>query len=60
MRGSACTSHMHSIASQTADTISASCGNLDAAHVQVGQVVPRAQRRLSLVFVHKREAAWLC
>ena len=60
MRGPVCSTHMHSIQSQDADVISDRCGNLEAAEVQVDQVVPRAQRRLSFVFVHKREAAWLC
>jgi len=60
MRGSACHTHVHSIQSQTADVISKSCGNLEAAQVHVGQSMPRSQRRLSLVFVHKQDAAWLC
>ncbi len=60
MRGPVCSTHMHSILSQDTDVISEACGNMDAAHVHVGQIVPRAQRRLSLVFVHKLEAAWLC
>ena len=60
MRGAACSTHLHSIKSQAADVISSSCGNLDAAHVHVGEIVPREERRLSLVFVHKKGACWLC
>lgn len=60
MQGQACHSYTHSIASQDADVVSAACSNLSAAKVQVGQTIHRAQRRVSLVFVHKQHAAWLC
>ena len=60
MQGQACNNYTHSIASQDADVVSAACSNLSAAKVQVGQRVHRAQRRVSLVFVHKQHAAWLC
>lgn len=60
MQKSACKAYMHSIQSQAVDTISSSCANLEAAQLHVGQIVSRAQRRLSLVFVHKLQAAWLC
>lgn len=58
MRGQACSSHTHSIASQDSDVVSAYCSNLQAAQVHVGQTVHRAQRRVSLVFVHKQHASW--
>ena len=60
MQESACKAYMHSIQSQAVDTILSSCANWEAAQLHVGQIVPRAQRRLSLVFVHKLQAAWLC
>ena len=60
MQGQACHSYTHSIASQDADVVSAACSNLSEAKVQVGQTIHRAQRRVSLVFVHKQHAAWLC
>lgn len=60
MRGQACSSYTHSIASQESDVVSAACSNLQAAQVYVGQEVQRAQRRVSLVFVHKQHALWQC
>ncbi|KAL3140718.1 hypothetical protein ABBQ32_005275 [Trebouxia sp. C0010 RCD-2024] len=60
MRGQACSSHTHSIASQDSDVVCACCSNVQAARVHVGQTVHRAQRRVSLVFVHKQHASWQC
>lgn len=60
MRNQACSKLLHSIQTQEADTISDYCLNTQSARVQIGQVVPRSKRRISLVFVHKQYAEWLC
>ena len=60
MRGQACSSYTHSIASRESDVVSAACSNLQAANVHIDQVVHRAQRRVSLVLVHKKHASWHC
>lgn len=52
--GPAYTDHLHGIPARDVDVVGPLCCNCAAAGVAVGQSVPRAERRLSLVFVHKR------
>lgn len=60
MQDAACNALLHSIQSQPADTISDMCVNAQTAQVEVGQVIHRSRRRMSLVFVHKQHAQWMC
>lgn len=45
---------LHGIVQQEADVIGSLCCNRTQADISLGQIVPRAARRLSLVFVRKR------
>jgi len=51
--GEAYSQHQHGIEARAADEIGELCCNREAAGVAVGEVVPRAPRRVSLVFVRK-------
>lgn len=51
--GDAYSGHLHGIPASHADIVGPLCCNCKAAEVAVGQTVPRAPRRLSLVFVQK-------
>ncbi len=51
------THYLHSIDAAPVDTITPLCVNTAAAGVAVGDSIPRQERRLSLVFVHKLGAA---
>lgn len=52
--GDAYSDYLHGIAQKDADVIGSLCCNCAQANVSRGQVIPRAARRLSLVFVQKR------
>lgn len=47
------TSYLHSIDAASVDSITPLCINTAGSSVAVGDVIPRRERRLSLVFVHK-------
>lgn len=57
LSGEAYSGCLHSIETRAADVITASCCNAAQEGLEVGSVVPRSPRRLSLVFVHKRACA---
>ena len=59
IQGEAYSKLLHSIDSQAVDVITARCGNLLAARVEVGDVIARSQQRISLVFVSKQDARHL-
>lgn len=46
--------YLHGIVQQDADVVGSLCCNWKQADVSLGEIVPRAARRLSLVFVRKR------
>ncbi len=51
------TQYLHSIDAAPVDTITSLCVNTATTSVAVGDAIPRQERRLSLVFVHKLGAA---
>jgi len=57
MRGEAYASLLHSIPSHDSDTITYLCANQSATMVKEGDIVQRAPKRKSLVFVHKLQHA---
>lgn len=49
--------HLHGIDNHEADVVGSLCCNRTQTYVSLGQIIPRAARRLSLVFVRKRNVA---